>query len=196
MSVFSYILCPKSSNFAQNFKIYATMTTKNVLKLCFGTLVVSILGVFSSCSNEPGIKTAVGEYTYNIAGTAQIYFADRDQDTTVMLAPEAGTMTVVRSKESNKCNATLYAEDGNTYEMVFYFTHDTLWIDEPVFRDITVKVNDQDEIFNIRMSGEGQILNNGDLNLRLGYNGRSRNTDHLWTLTANPVSLHLNAKKK
>jgi hypothetical protein len=196
MSVFSYTKSAKSSTFAQNFKTYTTMTTKNVLKLCFWTLLVFLLGTLGSCRNEPGMKTAICEYTYRIAGTAQIYFADRDRDTAVMLTPESGTMTVVRSKEPDKCNVTLYADDGNTYEMVLFFTHDTAWIDEPVYRDIAVKVNDQDELFNIRMSGEGQVLNNGDLNLRLGYSGRSRNTDHPWTLTANPVSVHLNAKKR
>lgn len=196
MSVFSYIISTKSCTFAQSFNTHITMSTKNVIKLCFWILVVFVLGAIGSCRNEPGMKTAVGEYTYRIAGTAQIYFAERDRDTTVMLTPEAGTMTVVRSKEPDKCNATLYAEDGNTYEMVLYFTHDTVWIDEPVFRDIAVKVNGADELFNIRMSGEGQVLNNGDMNLRLGYSGRSRNTDHPWTLTANPVSVHLNAKKR
>lgn len=172
------------------------MTTKNLLKLCFWTVLVFMLGALGSCSNEPGMKTAIGDYTYRIAGSAHIYFADRDRDTTVMLFPESGTMTIARGKEKDRCNATLYADDGNTYEMVFYFTHDTVWIDEPVFRDILVKVNGADELFNIRMTGEGQVLNNGDLNMRLGYSGRSRNTDHPWTLTANPVSVHLNAKKK
>ena len=105
-------------------------------------------------------------------------------------------MTVTRSKESDKCNVTLYADDGNTYEMVLFFTHDTVWIDNPIFRDIIIKINDKDELFNIRISGEGQVLNNGDLNMRLGYSGRSRNTDHNWTLTANPVSVHLNARKR
>ena len=172
------------------------MTMKNELKLCFWVIVVFILGALGSCSNEPGLKTAIGDYSYRLSGSTLIYFGDRDRDTTVMLIPESGSMTVVRGKEPNKCNATLYADDGNTYEMVLYFTHDTVWIDEPIYRDLVVKVNDQDELFNIRMSGEGQILNNGDLNLRLGYSGRSRNTSHPWTLTANPVSVHLNAQKK
>ena len=196
MSVFSYTICAKSSTFAQNFKMLTTMTMKNVLKLCFWVILVFVLGALGSCSNEPSMKTAIGDYSYRLSGSAHIYFGDRDRDTMVMLSPESGTMTVVRTKEPDKCNATIYADDGDTYEMILYFTHDTVWIDEPIFRDIVVKVNDQDELFHIRMSGEGQILNNGDLNLRLGYSGRSRNTSHPWTLTANPVSVHLNAQKK
>lgn len=196
MSVFSYLISAKSSTFAPDLKTYTIMTTQNLLKLCFWTLLVFLIGSLSSCSNEPGMKSALGEYTYRIAGSAHIYFAERDRDTTVMLTPEEGTMTVIRSKEPDKCNATLYADGGNTYEMVLYFTHDTVWIDEPVYRDILVKVNGADELFHIRMSGEGQVLNNGDLNLHLGYNGLSWNTDHPWTLTANPVSVHLNAKKR
>ena len=172
------------------------MTTNDLLKLCFWVLLVFAIGAMSACSNEPGLKTAVGDYTYRIAGTAHIYFQESGDDTAVPLTPESGTMTIVRGKEADRTTATLYADDGNTYELPLYFTHDTVWIDEPVFRDIMVKVGGQDELFHIRITGEGQILNNGDLNLHLGYSGRSRNTSHSWTLTANPVNVHLNAKKK
>ncbi|MBR4264220.1 MAG: hypothetical protein IKQ48_06560 [Paludibacteraceae bacterium] len=172
------------------------MKTNTLLAKAAMMLTMAVGLALSACSNEPGLKTAVGDYDYRIAGTARIYFADSNEERFVTLTPESGTMTVTRSKESDKCNATLYADNGNTYEMVLFFTHDTVWIDNPIFRDIIVKIDDKDELFNIRISGEGQVLNNGDLNMRLGYSGRSRNTDHNWTLTANPVSVHLNARKR
>lgn len=171
------------------------MTTKDLLKLCFWTILVFLIGALGSCSKEPGLNTATGEYSYRISGTARIYFADRGADTTVVLTPEQGTMTVVRSKEADKAVATLFADDGTTYELPLYFTHDTIWIDEPVFRDITVSMSDRNELFHIRITGEGQVMSSGDLALHLGYSGRSRNTSHDWSLTANPVSVHFNAKK-
>ena len=172
------------------------MKTNTLLAKAAMMLTMAVGLALSACSNEPGLKTAVGDYDYRIAGTARIYFADSNEERFVTITPESGTMTVTRSKESDKCNATLYADNGITYEMVLFFTHDTVWIDNPIFRDIIVKIDDKDELFNIRISGEGQVLNNGDLNMRLGYSGRSRNTDHNWTLTANPVSVHLNARKR
>ena len=172
------------------------MKTNTLLAKAAMMLTMAVGLALSACSNEPGLKTAVGDYDYRIAGTARIYFADSNEESFVTLTPESGTMTVTRSKESDKCNVTLYADDGNTYEMVLFFTHDTVWIDNPIFRDIIVKIDDKDELFNIRISGEGQVLNNGDLNMQLGYSGRSRNSDHNWTLTANPVSVHLNARKR
>ena len=113
-------------------------------------LMMAVGLALSACSNEPGLKTAVGDYDYRIAGTARIYFADSNEESFVTLTPESGTMTVTRSKESDKCNVTLYADDGNTYEMVLFFTHDTVWIDNhgdrngfykhQHFRDSTVNI--------------------------------------------------------
>lgn len=169
------------------------MKTEDLAKLLVWLLIVFAL---SACENEPGMKMATGDYSYRLAGAARVYFVDSGDDAWVTLMPETGTMTVVRTKEQDRCNATLYADNGNTYELPLYFAHDTVWIDQPVYRDILVKVNDRDELFNVRITGEGQVLKNGDLNLHLGYSGRSRNTGHNWTLTANPVNLHLNAKKR
>ena len=112
------------------------------------------------------------------------------------LEPETGTLRVVKGDEPNTGIMTVYADNGNTYELPLLFAHDTIWVEgaQDAYRDIEVPVNDGKELFHIRIGGQGTVLNNGDLTIHLGYNGRSRNTDHAWYLTAGDV--HMNAKKQ
>lgn len=164
------------------------------------TFAMMVLGVVlmatSACSNEPGMKTALGEYNYRLSGTARIYDQDTDDATTVSLEPETGTLKVVKGNEPNTGIMTVFADNGSTYELPLLFVHDTVWVEgaQDVYRDIEVPVDGGKEIFHVRIGGQGMVLNSGDLTIHLGYSGRSRNTDHAWTLTAGDV--HMNAKKQ
>jgi len=171
------------------------MTTENLLKLCFWTLLVFLIGSLSSCSHEPGMKSALGEYTYRMSGTARIYDGRTDEACHVTLTPETGTMSVIRGNESDRGIIQVFADNGDTYELPVVFMHDTIYA-EPMYRDISVKQvfdNKNDELFHICVAGEGFVLQNGALSVHLGYSGRSRNTEHEWTLTASDI--HMNAKK-
>ena len=164
---------------------------KKVMTILMGVAMVALAG----CNNEPGIKTALGEYSYRLSGTARIYFQENDSATHVTLEPETGTLKVIRGNESNTGIMTVYADNGNTYELPLLFAHDTIWVEGPkdVYRDIEVTVGGQKELFYIRIGGQGLVLNDGNLTIGLGYSGRSRNTDHPWTLTS--MDVRMNAKK-
>lgn len=164
---------------------------KKLMTILMGVAMIAL----TACNNEPGIKTALGEYSYRLSGTARIYFQENDSATHVTLEPETGTLKVIRGDVPNTGIMTVYADNGNTYELPLLFAHDTIWVEgeKDVYRDIEVMVGSQKEIFHIHIGGEGLVLNNGDLTIGLGYTGRSRNTDHPWTLTSSDV--RMNAKK-
>jgi len=146
----------------------------------------------TACNNEPGVKTALGEYTYRLSGSARIYDAETDNAVQVTLTPESGTMTILKGDEANKGIAQVFADDGNTYEMPLIFSHDTVWVD-PLYRDIVVNIDGKDELFYIVIAGEGQVLDKA-LSIHLSYNGRCRDTSKSLNLTAGDV--HMNCKKQ
>jgi|GEM_PF-4315185 len=145
------------------------------------------------CNEEPGLKMALGTYTYQASGSARIYDQDTDHAIQVPLEIESGTMSISKGKEANTGVLQVYAYNSYTYELPLIFAHDTIWVD-PAYRDIEVTMNGAKELFHIRVGGQGFVLQNGDISIHLGYSGRSRNTDHNYTLTASDV--HMNAKKQ
>lgn len=152
----------------------------------------ALLLALTACTNEPGIKTATGEYSYRLSGSARIYDSETDDAVHVTLTPETGTVTVIKSKEeANKGIAQVFADDGSTYEMPLVFSHDTVHVD-PLYRDIVVKINGKDELFHVVISGEGVVLDKA-LSIHLGYSGRCRDTSKALNLTAGDV--HMNCKK-
>ncbi len=161
---------------------------KKVMTILLGVVMIAL----TACNNEPGVKTALGEYTYRLSGSTRIYDADTDHAVQVTLTPESGTMTVLKGDEANKGIAQVFADDGNTYEMPLIFAHDTIWV-EPLYRDIVVKIDGKDELFHVVIAGEGSVLDKA-LSIHLGYNGRCRDTSKSLILTAGDV--HMNAKKQ
>ena len=195
MSVFSYTVCAKSSTFASDLKIQHFKLNFCIMKKMMMILSAAVLAL-TGCTNEPGMKTAIGDYTYRTSGTARIYFQENDSATHVTLESETGTLRIARGTNPNSAIMTVYADNGETYELPLLFAHDTIWVEgeKDVYRDIEVKMDGGKELFHIRIGGEGQVLDNGDLTIGLGYSGRSRNTDHPWALTAGDV--HMNCKKQ
>ncbi len=144
------------------------------------------------CNEEPGLKMALGNYAYQASGSARIYDADTDHAIMAALEIEGGTITISKGKEANTAIMQVYAYNSYTYLLPLIFSHDTIWVD-PAYREIEVTMNGKKELFYVRVGGQGTVLQNGDITIHLGYNGRSRNTEHNYTLTASDV--HLNATK-
>lgn len=172
------------------------MKTNKFFSATAAALILVATLALSACNNEPGMKSALGDYSYRLSGAVRVYDGATDNACHVTLEPENGEMTIIRGNEPDQGVIQVFADNGDTYEMPVVFMHDTVHI-EPMYRDIAVKgVFDSanPELFHVCIAGEGYLLNNGAITIHLGYTGRSRNTDHEYTLTAGDI--HMNAKKR
>lgn len=191
MSVFSYTGCGKSSTFAPNLKIINCKGMKTMKKLAIYVLGVVLMGM-TSCSDEPGIKTVEGMYSYKLAGSARVYYQSTGDTRQVRMDTETGTMTIVRTNEANEVKITMSADNGDLYAMVGILTHDTIFF-EPVSRDIYVE--EVQEMFRSQMNGEGQVLNDGSISARIYITGRAHEEENI-NLTATDVQLFATKIKK
>ena len=154
------------------------MTTENAIELCLWTLFVSAICALNACSNEPGLKTALGDYNYTIAGSARIYDVKQDFAFQARLTPENGTMTIVRGEEKEMAKINFWSNNGDAYTLNAIISHDTVFIDQS-YRDIYV--DEAKSLFSIAVNGEGRLLSNGDINILLYYNGRAHNAEYVLT---------------
>ena len=149
--------------------------------------IAIVLGVvwmaLTSCSNEPGIKTVTGMYSYKMAGSARVYYQSTGVTKQVRLTTETGTMTIVRTDVEDEVKVTMSADNGDLYAMVGVMTHDTIFF-QPVSRDIYV--DEVQEMFRCQMNGEGQVLSDGSISARIYITGRAHEEEnvHLTTTDA------------
>lgn len=149
--------------------------------------IAIVLGVvwmaLTSCSNEPGIKTVTGMYSYKMAGPARVYYQSTGVAKQVRLTTETGTMTIVRTDVEDEVKVTMSADNGDLYAMVGVMTHDTIFF-QPVSRDIYV--DEVQEMFRCQMNGEGQVLSDGSISARIYITGRAHEEEnvHLTTTDA------------
>ena len=140
----------------------------------------------TSCSEEPGIKTIAGMYSYKMAGSARMYYQTTGDAQQVRMNTETGTMTVVRTDEADKVKITMSADNGDLYAIVGVLTHDTIFF-EPVSRDIYV--DEVQKMFRCQMNGEGQLLNDGSISARIYITGRAHEEENI-NLSATDVKLY------
>lgn len=156
---------------------------KEMRKIAIFVLGVVLMGL-TSCSNEPGIKTVTGVYSYKMAGSARVYYSYPAKQ--VRLTTEMGTMIIVRTDVEDEVKVTMSADNGDLYAMVGVMTHDTIFF-QPVSRDIYV--DEVHEMFRCQMSGEGQVLSDGYISARICITGRSNEEENVH-LTATDVMLY------
>ncbi len=150
--------------------------------------IAIVLGVvwmaLTSCSNEPGIKTVTGMYSYKMAGSARVYYQSTGGAKQVRLTTETGTMTIVRTDVEDEVKVTMSADNGDLYAMVGVMTHDTIFF-QPVSRDIYV--DELQEMFRCQMNGEGQVLSDGSISARIYITGRAHEEENIHLTTTDAM---------
>lgn len=150
--------------------------------------IAIVLGVvwmaLTSCSNEPGIKTVTGMYSYKMAGSARVYYQSTGVAKQVRLTTETGTMTIVRTDVEDEVKVTMSADNGDLYAMVGVMTHDTIFF-QPVSRDIYV--DELQEMFRCQMNGEGQVLSDGSISARIYITGRAHEEENIHLTTTDAM---------
>lgn len=152
---------------------------KEMRKMAIMVLGVVLMGLVS-CSNEPGIRTVAGMYSYKMAGSARVYYQATGETRQVRMNTETGTMTIVRTDEADKVKVTMSADNGDLYATEGVLTHDTIFF-EPVSRDIYV--DEVQEMFRCQMNGEGKLLNDGSISARIFITGRAHEQENVHLTT-------------
>ena len=166
-------------------------------KICSIMLVV-VAVLLCACQDTVEVRNAAGGYTYKTSGQVTVSKSDTVMD--VHLTPETGTMVLASNRNGGEATLSFNHSGGDTYDMVGTIDKDSIRL-EPFDRLIDVEVaqdtllfgnvTKRRETFEVKVTGDGKILSNGDVCLTLSYEGDALNEHYHLT----GENIHVHAKK-